>query len=81
MISPFLKLGLGINRCGFELGILWCYRIGAELKTPVAIRFFVTMVSVFVASIAVTFYNSTMISPFLEHGIGINRRGFQLEMQ
>ena len=36
------------------------------------------MVSVLVASAVVTFYDLYMISLFLEHGLGINQRGFQL---
>ena len=78
MVSPFLELSLGIIQRIFQLGIRWCYRIGADLETRVGIRFFVTMVSVFLDSGAVTFYISYVISPFLEHVIGINRRGFQL---
>ena len=55
MILPFLKLDLGINRREFQLGIWWCYRIGVELRARVAIRFFVTMVSVCICSVVVTF--------------------------
>jgi hypothetical protein len=65
MISPFLELGLGIIRRGVQLGILWCHRIGAELKTRVAIRFFVTMVSVLFCSFVATFYNSYAFSSIL----------------
>ena len=43
--------------------------------------FFVMMVSVCFCSVAVTFYISYVISPFLKHGLGINRRGIQLGLQ
>jgi hypothetical protein len=81
VISPFLKLGLGINRRRFQLGIRWCHRIGAESKTRVGICFFVSEVSVLSLSVAVTFYISYVISPTLEHVLGIIQRRIQLGMQ
>jgi hypothetical protein len=74
VISPFLENIIGINRREFQIGIQWCHRTGAELETQVAIGFFVTMVSVCFCSVAVTFYISSLISPFLEHVLGIIRR-------
>ena len=68
MISPFLKLGLGINQRRTQFAMQWCYPIGAESKTRVAIGFLVRIVSVLVPSAVVTFYDLYMISPFLEHG-------------
>ena len=81
MISPFLELGLGSirRRIGWEMQ--WYHWIGAEFETRVGIRFFVDMVSVLFRSIAVTFYNSYMISPFLEHSSGIIRRRIRWWMQ
>jgi hypothetical protein len=81
MISPFLELGLGIIQRRIQLGMQWCHRIGAELETRVAILFVVTMVSVLSLSDAVTFYISYVISPFLEHDLGIIQRRIQLGMQ
>jgi hypothetical protein len=77
MISSFLELGLRIIQRRIQLGIRCCHRIGAELKTRVTIQFFVTMVSVFVASAAITFYILYVILPILDLNLGINRRGFQ----
>jgi hypothetical protein len=81
MISPFLKLDFGINQRVFQLGIWWCYRIGIELSARVAICFFVTMVSVCICSVVVTFDISYVISPFLDHVIGINRREILFGLQ
>ena len=81
MISPFLELGLGNIQRRIQLGMHWCHWIGAELETRVAILFFVTMVSVLSLSVAVTFYISYAISPFLEHVLGIIQRIIQLGMQ
>ena len=54
-----------------------CFTLLLDSQFRVAFWIFVAQVSVLSCSVGNTFYNSSMISPHLEHGLGIIRRGIQ----